>query len=337
MGNPKVSIIVPVYKVEPYLRQCVDSIRNQTLRDIEIILVDDGSPDGCPQMCDQFALEDERIRVFHQENVGVSVARNRGIEEAAAEWLMFVDSDDWLELNAVEKLWKKGEETGAEIILASHFENYPDRQLQTVSNLSRDQVLPVQDFKNALLGSIVIPAAKFRSLFPKELQDLQLLAYPFAKLYKKSVLINEGIRFRPGLKYGEDKIFNIQMLLASQTVYYSASCAYHYRMRAGSVSKSAQIDSRLRLIREMETVIDRYHLGEEFLLYWRINVVNIIFALTELRGMSARTLKACADYAHEMRTFSEDEPVTAMVTGFSVAFWTSFSHISSLMSQTRAQ
>ncbi|MDR2409141.1 MAG: glycosyltransferase, partial [Bacteroidales bacterium] len=89
------SIIVPVYKVEPYLRRCIDSILAQTFTDFECILIDDGSPDGCPAICDEYAEKDKRIMVIHQENEGVSAARNAGLDIAKGEWIGFVDSDDW--------------------------------------------------------------------------------------------------------------------------------------------------------------------------------------------------------------------------------------------------
>ena len=95
--RPEVSVIVPVYNVEPYLRRCVDSLMNQTLQNIEIILVDDGSTDGGGRICDEYAAKDARIRVVHQENAGLSEARNAGIDCARANYLMFVDSDDWVE------------------------------------------------------------------------------------------------------------------------------------------------------------------------------------------------------------------------------------------------
>ena len=94
----KISVIIPIYKVEKYLQQCVDSIRNQTFQDIEIILVDDGSPDGCGKMCDAFALEDNRIKVIHKENGGLSSARNAGLMVAGGEYVSFIDSDDYTDL-----------------------------------------------------------------------------------------------------------------------------------------------------------------------------------------------------------------------------------------------
>ena len=99
-----ISIIVPVYKVEKYIHRCVDSVINQTYKNIEIILVDDGSPDNCGRICDEYAAKDSRIKVIHKPNGGLSDARNCGIEAADGEWLMFIDSDDWIESNMAETL-----------------------------------------------------------------------------------------------------------------------------------------------------------------------------------------------------------------------------------------
>ena len=102
---PKVSIIVPIYNVEKYLHQCVNSLLNQILKDIEIILVDDESPDNCPAMCDEYAKQDSRIKVIHKKNEGLGYARNSGLEIATGEYIAFVDSDDYVELDAYQKLY----------------------------------------------------------------------------------------------------------------------------------------------------------------------------------------------------------------------------------------
>ena len=101
---PEISVIVPVYKVEPYLDRCVQSILRQTFRAFELILVDDGSPDGCPAMCDAWAKQDRRIRVLHKENGGLSSARNAGLAVATGRYISFVDSDDWIEPQMLEYL-----------------------------------------------------------------------------------------------------------------------------------------------------------------------------------------------------------------------------------------
>ena len=102
--NPLISVIVPVYKVEKYLNKCVQSIVNQTYKNLEIILVDDGSPDNCPEMCDEWAKKDSRIKVIHQENAGLAEARNSGISVATGEFFMFIDSDDYAEPDMIELL-----------------------------------------------------------------------------------------------------------------------------------------------------------------------------------------------------------------------------------------
>ena len=103
--EPLISVIVPVYKVEPYLDECVRSVINQTYRNLEIILVDDGSPDRCPEMCDNYAKQDARIKVIHKPNEGLSVARNVGIKASTGEWLFFLDSDDTISHNCIESLF----------------------------------------------------------------------------------------------------------------------------------------------------------------------------------------------------------------------------------------
>ena len=124
---PTISVIVPVYKVEPYLHRCVDSILNQTFEDFELILVDDGSPDNCPVICDEYAAKDSRVVVIHQENGGLSAARNAGIDWAFAnsnsQWLSFVDSDDWIHPQTLEHLLRAVEENGTKISICGYEES----------------------------------------------------------------------------------------------------------------------------------------------------------------------------------------------------------------------
>lgn len=129
-----ISIIVPVYKVEPYLRQCVDSILNQTYRDIEVLLIDDGSPDRCGEICDEYAKKDQRIRVFHTENKGLSAARNLGLREAKGEYIGFVDSDDWIEPDMYEVLLKRMQETGADISVCGMWYEFVNRSIESNCN-----------------------------------------------------------------------------------------------------------------------------------------------------------------------------------------------------------
>lgn len=120
MHQPLVSIIVPIYKVDPYLRQCLDSIVNQTYTNLEIILVDDGSPDNCPQICDEYAAKDNRIVVIHKENGGLSDARNAGLDICKGEYIYFIDSDDWIDINTIETLYEIAQTTKSDIVIGDY-------------------------------------------------------------------------------------------------------------------------------------------------------------------------------------------------------------------------
>ena len=111
-----ISVIVTVYKTEKYIKQCVDSILNQTYKNLEIILVDDGSPDGCPEICDKYAKQDDRVVVIHQNNTGLSGARNSALDICKGDYISFVDSDDWIETNAYEVLADKLATNGVDVV-----------------------------------------------------------------------------------------------------------------------------------------------------------------------------------------------------------------------------
>jgi hypothetical protein BACCOPRO_03223 len=125
----KVSVIVPVYGVEQYISQCIESLIAQTYKNIEIILVDDGSKDRSGSICDEYAVNDRRITVLHKQNGGLTSARNHGLQYATGEWIMHVDGDDWIEPDAIEILLKKANETNADIVFADFWFDYPKRHI----------------------------------------------------------------------------------------------------------------------------------------------------------------------------------------------------------------
>lgn len=124
-----ISVIIPVYNVEPYLRKCLDSVVNQTYKELEIFIIDDGSTDGSGAICDEYVKADKRIRVFHTENRGLSCARNLGLDEVKGEWIGFVDSDDWIEPDMYEVLLTRAKETGADVVECSFIRLYPEKTI----------------------------------------------------------------------------------------------------------------------------------------------------------------------------------------------------------------
>ena len=124
--SPQISVIIPIYNVERYLRQCIDSILAQTFTDFELLLIDDGSPDGCPAICDEYAEKDARIRVFHKQNGGVTSARNKGLDNAKGNWIIYIDGDDWIEPTYVEELYNEAINNEADIAICAFRFVYED-------------------------------------------------------------------------------------------------------------------------------------------------------------------------------------------------------------------
>lgn len=190
-SGDKISVIVPVYKVEPYLRKCLDSIVNQTYRNLEIILVDDGSPDNCGAICDEYAAKDNRITVIHKENGGVSSARNAGLDKASGDWIGWVDSDDWIELDMYEYLLKNAVEYRADIAVCSRYEIKEDGAIyygwKVPTSLNREEGLRCL-LENNLLQNYCCDKLWRKELwqgvvFPegKTFEDMAVLHHPFER------------------------------------------------------------------------------------------------------------------------------------------------------------
>ena len=169
-NRPEISVIVPVYRVEKYLNDCIDSILAQTFADFELILVDDGTPDSCPALCDAAAARDSRIRVIHQKNRGLSGARNAGLDIARGRWAAFVDSDDMLLPQALEKAHSTAEKTGADVVLYGFaFTDENGKVYEGWDTTQYDEVIPQQEIYNRLV--IGMYQSMCNKLFRRELFD----------------------------------------------------------------------------------------------------------------------------------------------------------------------
>ena len=205
MKNIKVSVIVPVYKAEAYLERCVDSLLAQTFRDFEILLIDDGSPDRSGEICDMYARKDDRVRVFHQKNSGVSMARQKGLDEARGEYVIHADPDDWVEPDMLQELYAKAKEEDADIVICDFYANYPGRQIyssQRPSSLRHEAVLC--DLFQQLHGSC------------------------WNKLVRRVCYNKYNVRFPEGITCWEDLYVNAALLAHDITVAYLPKAFYHY-------------------------------------------------------------------------------------------------------------
>lgn len=311
--RPLVSIVLPVYKVEKYLEECVESVRNQTLKDIEIILIDDGSPDNCPQMCDRFAAEDSRIRVIHQENSGVGVARNVGIDAARGDWIMYVDSDDWMEPDAVEVLYQKTTEKPCDVVIGSHYRTYTDCEIYAAEECT-DAVYwySAPEHTKYLLATCFTAASRNPQLFPKEMRDCPTLAAPWCKLYNREFLLRNQLRHPEDVFFHVDMIFNLPVFYAAKTVCFLNRPVYHYRMRKESIvgavknKRPAQI---LTAYERMSGFIRSCNLERELLLFLQVCTVLDIMRMIQRFCESAECKREVPLYIEQLRWLMQNEEI----------------------------
>lgn len=218
MIRPEISIIVPVYKVEKYLNKCIDSILLQTFEDFELILVEDGSPDKCGEICDKYEKEDNRIKVIHKENGGVSSARNAGIAIARGKYINFIDSDDWIERESLETLYKIANETCADIV-------------QGKGVIAKAQV-DIELIKNSTFNEYSNVEA-LHDLFNYDSGEIRIV--PFNKLY--SIKLFSGLRYPEG-KIHEDEYLTPRLIYKANKVVVVDSQLYHYRLSEDSIMRS---------------------------------------------------------------------------------------------------
>ena len=221
MEMPKVSIIIPVYKVETTIHKCLDSFLAQTLKEWEIVLVDDGSPDRSGQICDEYATKDSRFRIIHQQNAGVSAARQAGLETVTGEYVIHSDPDDWVEPQMLEALYRKAVAEDADMVICDMYKDFGDKCLyykQDVTDTNPHSILN-DIFRNKIHGSCC------------------------NKLIKRSCMNKYGAKFPKGVNYCEDVCFLVQLLKHDINVTYLNKAYYHYVQNQGSITNAYTIET----------------------------------------------------------------------------------------------
>jgi len=213
---PSVSVIVPVYNVESYLPKCVNSLLKQTLKDLEIILVDDGSSDNCGKICDEYREKDKRIKVIHKKNGGPSLARNSGLEKASGEYIAFVDSDDWCEPDMLEKLYKTGCSYKADVVVAGTIIDYANDSYSITKQFARDQYCTT---KVGIAKAITI------------MDEAGVFNTCWNKFYRREVIVSNSLVFKQEYTTGEDLLFNCEYFKHIQSVNLVTAAFYHYVRR----------------------------------------------------------------------------------------------------------
>ena len=268
MAVPKVSVIVPVYNTEEYLEQCIGSITSQTLKEIEIIIVDDGSNEECAILCDSLAKTDERIRVIHKQNAGPGFARNTGIEAASGEYIGFVDSDDYIKPDMYDVLYNAALKTNADLVVSGisfvggntfgKSGEYEEKHY-----FHKETIFEKEDTKNLLLGVV--------GALPHEPDDSRYGVSTCKNLFKRSVIVDKEIEFLSERKVmSEDAIFMIDFIKQIDKAVGIPGAFYCYRRNDASFSKSYRSD-RFSMVQsfisEIENHIKDVSKTEEYSLY----------------------------------------------------------------------
>lgn len=226
---PKISVIVPVYKAEKYLHRCVDSILAQTFTDFELILVDDGSPDYSGTICDEYAAKDERIRVFHQTNSGVSTARNKGLDAMNGEYVLFIDSDDWIDINCLEFCMNEMSRTEADILqfpTERTSKQYNDTVPCTIDpgkTYTTNEYIEANDYFVCIGGTVV----------------------------RADIIKANNIRFRNDIKLAEDQMFIMDCMRFSTLIYRSDYPFYKYYINEQSATSKSSSTSMIDSVNEL--------------------------------------------------------------------------------------
>lgn len=225
MNLPLISVIITMYNVQKYARQCIDSVIHQTYQNLEIILVDDGSPDSVGEICDEYAKIDDRVRVFHKKNGGISSARNYGIDVAKGEWITFVDGDDWVEPDMYESLYKTATENNVKVSACLFYEDYKDGSREQICT-SKTSIF---EGREEIFRAVVVDSA--------------LRGFAWNKLFRKDFLM-EGYRFEEGKNY-EDVRFTKYVILNAPSVALVKKHLYHYRQRKNSIAHTDNLKNAI--------------------------------------------------------------------------------------------
>ena len=234
-GKPAVSVIVPVYQCEKYIRTCIKSILVQTFTDFELLLVLDGEVDSSPQICRDLAQTDGRVGVLAQENQGPAAARNNGLDHAAGEYILFLDSDDWIEADCLEKLVRRAEQAGCDIVICGYFLDTA-QGAKPYSFFRFDERVFREEDKLSLCTNCLAGDKRGVSNAPS------CAGATMAKMYRRSLIERNGLRFPLRISFGEDSLFTLQAFWLSASTVLIADRLYHCRMRNDSISHSYRAD-----------------------------------------------------------------------------------------------
>lgn len=320
--NPKVSVIIPVYNVEQYLDRCVQSVRNQSLRDIEIILVDDGSPDNCPAMCDNYARLDQRIKVVHKKNAGLGMACNSGIESAEGDYIAFCDSDDWVDAEMYETLYNTAVQNDCDAVYSGIRRVDQNGNSSVMAQAGESRKYADADLTEFMFGMLATRPEVFME------RERQMSAK--IVLYSGKIIRDYNIRFHSEREYiSEDLLFNLDFLLHAKSVYELSLTFYNYYVNAASLTMTVRKDRFEKNKHLREHLIANYNFGENqnefrqrcdrmFIGYTRSCLGQIVNSGIPVRDKIRMIRDICKDSIWNQ--LSNDYPINQMPTSKRLVF-----------------
>lgn len=238
MNNIKVSVIIPVYNSKQYLKQCLDSVVNQTLKDIEIIIVNDGSTDNSIEIIQDYSNNCKNIKVINKQNEGCYKARNVGLETAKGEYIAFLDSDDYIEFNMYEKLYSKAKETDADIV-SSNYSILENNKIKIVDFSSSIELLKKSN--NKLIGA----------------ENILLDAIIWSRIFKRQMIVDKGIFFHSDIHTADDAFFHVLTMLNANKIVYIPDVLYTYRIsRNGSITTNLHNEFNFDCIKVSQRILE---------------------------------------------------------------------------------
>lgn len=268
MKEELISVIVPVYKVEKYLDRCVNSLVNQTYKNLEIVLVNDGSPDNCPTMCEEWAKKDNRIKVLHKENGGLMAAWIDGVKMASADYISFVDSDDWCELNMIEELYKPFVEHNVDLSICGLYESRDKKRMCLDSNkLNFCGLYEGKNLNQVKESSVIHP-------------NFDIALFRCNKMFKKSTILNNLKYCDTRATISEDSCIAQASLLEAKSIYFVNKYLYNYYFREDSMihKYNIKMNEKCEIYFEMfkKLYYDKVSNPEIGLTFERVRLLNML-------------------------------------------------------------
>ena len=301
MENPIISVIVPIYNVEKYIDRCITSLVNQTLKDIEIILVDDGSTDTSPSLCDKWATMDQRIKVIHKENGGASSARNIGIENAIGRYIAFVDSDDYIELNMYKEMMEINRKYDCDIVMCDCYKEDKMEKKVFTHNIREgyyDKKMLIEEYFSTLLMTNSVD-------YPPTISNCTCL-------FKRELIIQNKIRYKEDMRFSEDWLFGSQAMYFANSFYYMKNkCFYHYIMNSTSVTHTYYKDKWIMMKQLFLAINDFFENVKDYDFHRQIDI-SLLFIVYHCIGNIKNSNRTKREHQKDIQYILNDNEVIRM-------------------------